>query len=97
MVTSALMNTLKTVLKNKKIRYSFLSQELGLSESGLKKMMSAQDISIERLNKICKVIEISIVELIQLSQSQEIQNIEFTPAQNELLLKNNFLTEVQRI
>ncbi len=88
METKLLIQTLKKILKNKKIRYTELSRDLGISESGLKKMMSAQDISMERLNKICKTIEISVMDLIQLSQTQNIQSVDFTPRQNELLLKN---------
>jgi DNA-binding Xre family transcriptional regulator len=88
MDTKLLIQTLKKILKNKKIRYSELSRELGLSESGLKKMMSANDISMERLSKICKAVEISVMDLIQLSQTQEIQSVDFTNRQNELLLKS---------
>jgi DNA-binding Xre family transcriptional regulator len=88
METKLLIQTLKKILKNKKIRYNELSLVLGLSESGLKKMMSAEDISMERLSKICKAVEISVLDLIQLSQTQDIQSVDFTPRQNELLLKN---------
>ncbi len=87
--TEQILKTLKLALKNKKISYADLSKNLGLSESGLKKMMTSPDISMQRLNKICKTIDISVVDLLIASRTQTIENIEFTAKQTELLIKNN--------
>ena len=89
METEYVLKALKIILKNKKIKYADLSKNIGLSESGLKKMMTSNDISIHRLNIICQFVGISIVDLLKMSQTQTIENIKLTSKQNELLLKNN--------
>ncbi len=88
--TQQILKALKLILKNKKMNYTDLSNQLGLSESGLKKMMTSNDISIHRLNKICQIIDISMIDLLKLSQTQVIENIEFTDRQTALLLKDSF-------
>lgn len=65
-----------------------------MSESGLKKMMSSDDISVTRLIKICEACEISLSELLKLCDSDEIKNVDFTHSQNELLLKNSLLLKI---
>ncbi len=87
--TEQILKSLKLILKNKKINYSEASKELGMSESGFKKLMISNDISIQRLNQICALVDISTTDLLNLSQSQTVTNIEFTSKQNEFLIKNH--------
>ena len=94
MGTHLILITLKKILKSKKIKYSELSHILNMSESGLKKMMSAEDISMARLIRICEACEVSLEELIQMCKTEEIQHVEFTPAQNDLLLKNSLALKI---
>jgi DNA-binding Xre family transcriptional regulator len=87
--TEQILKSLKLVLKSKKINYIDASKELNMSESGFKKLMIAKDISVQRLNQICDLVDISFTDLLNLSQSQTVKNIEFTDKQNEFLCKNH--------
>ncbi len=67
METEQILKVLKLILKNKKIKYIEASKELGMSESGFKKLMTSKDISIQRLNQICELVDISTADLLNLS------------------------------
>ena len=57
--------SLKRILKNKRITYEDLAGRLGLSESGVKKIMSGDDISLGRLGEICAAIAVDLLDLLE--------------------------------
>jgi len=61
-----LFNTIKQLLKAKKITYKGLSSKLQMSESGLKKIFKESNCSLEKLFKICHVLDIHMSDLFDL-------------------------------
>lgn len=61
---AAVASTLKRVLKKKGVSYRELGRRLRLSESGVKKMMTASDLSLGRLAGICAALQIDLVDLL---------------------------------
>jgi transcriptional regulator with XRE-family HTH domain len=63
---TALIATLKQVLKSKGLTYSAVASKLGMSEAGIKRMFSANDFSLSRLDDLCKIIDIEISDLTEM-------------------------------
>jgi DNA-binding Xre family transcriptional regulator len=61
---TAVTASLKRVLKNKRVSYRELGRRLRLSESGVKKMMTASDLSLGRLAEICAALQVDLVDLL---------------------------------
>jgi DNA-binding Xre family transcriptional regulator len=80
--------TLKGLLKERGLTYKALSQELNMSESGVKKILSGSDCSFERLNRICDILQIRLADLIHASEKQELRGLQFSKKQQEAFLKN---------
>lgn len=88
------IETLKHVLKVKKINYKTLGTEIGLSESGVKKLFTAKDISVGRLTQICDTIGISISDILTLAKEEEIKNVRLTHKQENMLYDNPLLFRI---
>lgn len=79
---------LKRKMKSQGITYRLLAHRLQMSESGIKKIFAAKDISILRLNSICQAIGFRLSDLIQAIEIQEAVEVSFTPEQETFFLKN---------
>lgn len=88
---SEMINNLKIYLKKRKLSYRILAREIGMSESGLKKLMNAKDISLQRLVNICQVLGISVADLIK---DEEVSRVSFSSQQELEFEKNPILFQV---
>ena len=85
MVRSEIVEALKKILKSKKITYKILAEEMGMSESGVKKLFTAKDISLGRLTQISDVLGLTLGSIFQLIEEQEIKNVKFSQRQERAL------------
>lgn len=85
------LEALKKALKARAITYSDLAKSLKLTESGIKKMLNAKDISFQRLIKICKVLDVLPGQFLSISEKSKISTVSFTDKQQEALIKNRNL------
>jgi len=85
--TKDLMNHLKEIMKMKKITYKEIAQHLGLSESGVKKIMQADDLSLSRLQEITQYLEINIVDLMAHISDPKILDGRFSPEIEQFFVK----------
>lgn len=83
-----IFKTLKKVVKTKGRSYRDLAPELGMSESGLKKLMASEDCSLSKLSEICSVLNISLNELVNLADTSNKESITFTDKQEREFIKN---------
>lgn len=79
--------SIKSHLKRQGITYRALAKKLGLSESGVKKILTAEDGSFQRLATICDWIGLSMRELLS-AQDESVFDLEYSPAQQEYLAGN---------
>ena len=84
----AIAGAIKQILKNKKKTYCDLGNYLGLSESGVKKLLSADDVSLNRLGKIAAFLEIPVEELMGFKNSFGIFETELSKDQESLFLRD---------
>lgn len=81
---------LKSILRTKKINYKDLGAMIGMSESGVKKLFSAADLSMGRLSDICKAINIPLVDLIESAAKKEKHENYRLSKEQESFFQNNW-------
>ena len=60
---TALLKTLKRYLKAKGLNYKTLATEMNLSESSVKRLFSRQTFSLDRLDEVCRILDIDFFDL----------------------------------
>ncbi|MCP3670104.1 MAG: helix-turn-helix transcriptional regulator [Gammaproteobacteria bacterium] len=63
--TESLINTLKRMLRMRGITYRNLAEELAMSEASIKRLFSTKHVSLERMERICEVAQISLADLVK--------------------------------
>jgi len=81
-------NTLKQLLKQHKITYRIIAQELEMSEANIKRVFATNSFSLERLEQICNIIHLTLSDLFALSEKQQQQLTELTLEQEQELIEN---------
>lgn len=59
-----LVDALKRHLRSRKITYAQLAKQIDLSEAAVKRMFSRQAMTLARLEQICTVLDVGLVELV---------------------------------
>jgi len=83
--------TLKKTLKAKGIKYVDVAKHLCMSESSIKRQFTQGDISLGRLEKICDLAGMEIVDLLELVQLESIQLEQLTVQQERKIVSNTKL------
>jgi len=81
--TSELLKTLKQALKAHGKTYADVSRELGLSEASVKRLFSQENFSLERLDRICHLLEMEISDLVQLMNEKQHKLLQLTVEQEQ--------------
>ncbi len=84
--TELLVDTLKRVLRAQKITYAQVADELGLSETSVKRLFSKSTFTLDRLEQICAKAGISIFDLAREADVTPEAVTELTPEQEQELL-----------
>jgi transcriptional regulator with XRE-family HTH domain len=82
-----LLRVVKKALKARRISYRELAKKMKMSESGVKKMLGGEDISLRRLRRLADILGMPLVELIRLSEEGGIEEVRLSPAQEEQLVR----------
>ncbi|MBX2988372.1 MAG: helix-turn-helix transcriptional regulator [Bdellovibrionaceae bacterium] len=90
-MSAALLTALKRALKSKGVTYKELAEELGLSESGVKKMLTAKDLSLSRLMEICDWLGVPASDLVRLAEKEDIREVELSDEQSRALAADPLL------
>ena len=81
-----LCDTLKQLLKARNITYKDLAQVLELSEANIKRIFSNHSFTLERLEQICGLLELSLSDLFLLNTQKEHRLTQLTQEQEEELI-----------
>ncbi|GAA0203491.1 helix-turn-helix transcriptional regulator [Kangiella japonica] len=84
--TSQLIETLKRHLRSQNITYKDLAAHLSMSEANVKRMFSQNKLSLVRLEAICNLLHMDILQLAQNAQSQQHKISELTLEQEKELI-----------
>lgn len=83
------LNSLKRSLKAKNVLYRDLAKALGLSESSVKRILSNKSLSLERLEEICRVADISFSEVVKSANLEEASQVFTLSDEQEKALAEN--------
>ncbi|MGJ8693078.1 MAG: helix-turn-helix domain-containing protein [Thalassotalea sp.] len=78
--------TLKQVLKQHRITYKYIAEQLAMSEANIKRIFSSNSFTLERLEQICQLIPINLSDLFQLLAAQQEKISQLTEQQEKELV-----------
>ncbi|MCB1583294.1 MAG: helix-turn-helix transcriptional regulator [Marinicella sp.] len=82
----SVLQALKGLLKQHKINYYQVAVHLGLSESSVKRSFSQGQISLQRLVKICELMDLELTDLLQVVQNQTTELTQLSIKQEQLMV-----------
>lgn len=85
---TAMLSQLKKVLKAKGVTYKHISEQLLLSESSIKRIFSKKNMSLDRLESICEMVDIEFADLLEMAKENELAT-ESLPYSHEKELVDN--------
>ena len=85
--TSLIINALKSCLKNNNLTYVDVANALELSEASVKRIFSEENISLQRLDTVCKMMNMEICDLTRLAELQHEEIKELTEEQEAEFVK----------
>jgi DNA-binding Xre family transcriptional regulator len=91
---SLYLSALKKALRARGLTYADLAAQLGMSESGVKKMFNAKDMSFRRVVQVCGALDITPGQLFTLSEETVIAEVTLSQRQEEALLEDALLLQV---
>lgn len=71
--TSHMLDTLKRCLRAKGLNYRDVAEALDLSESSIKRLFSEKTFSLQRLEDVCRYLEMSIYDLARMAATRDDQ------------------------
>lgn len=86
--TPSMIKAIKLLLKEKDFTYSDLANHLGLSLPAVKRAMNQADVSLDRVLKICELLNVDLLELIEVASDPESNAHRFTQAQENFFAQN---------
>ena len=85
---SLVYDTLKQCLREQRVTYKQLAQQLGVSEASVKRNFSLQAFSLDKLEQICEYLKLSLSDLFSMSQKQQDKISQLSEEQELKLLAN---------
>lgn len=89
--TAALIVTLKQALKRHGLTYSEVARRLRMSEANVKRMFSAKRFTLDRLEDICRLMEMELTDLFRLHEESVQRITQLTADQEQELVSDEKL------
>ncbi len=86
-----IITTLKKLLRQQNITYKDIARELSMSEANIKRIFSTQTFSLERLEEICQLMNLSLSDLFLIVEKQQEQISQLTVEQEKELVTDTKL------
>lgn len=86
--TQRIIETLKKTLKASGKTYSDVGECLGLSEASVKRLFADQHFTLERLEKVCELLDIELVDLIKSMEQARQKTVQLTLDQEKELVSD---------
>ena len=85
--TSLIIQTLKSCLKENNLTYVDVAKALDLSEASVKRIFAEENISLQRLDTVCRLLNMEICDLAKMAEKQQEEIKELTEEQEEEFVK----------
>jgi DNA-binding Xre family transcriptional regulator len=89
--TSALVDALKQELKAAQVTYAELARRIGMSESSVKRMFSQREMTLSRVDDICRAIRIDFADLARAVADRQVLVQELTLEQERAIVRDRVL------
>src|SRR4051794_10965022 len=89
-----ILAVLKTVYRQKGLRYSDIAKSLALSEVTVKRYMRGRSLTVEMLEKLCAVANLNIFELLEAVRRSQEKVVALSYEQEEALAAEPFLSVI---
>ncbi len=89
--TSALVDALKQELKAAQVTYAELARRIGMSESSVKRMFSQREMTLSRIDDICRAIRIDFSDLAHAVAERQVLVQELTLEQERAIVRDRVL------
>ena len=86
MNTYKIIKVIKTELKKNKITYNQVAARLGMTEAGVKKLFNKDDISLKKIESICSLMNVSVLEILKASENEDVDAVKFNDKQVQYFL-----------
>ncbi len=86
--TSQLIDTLKRELRKQRITYKQVATALDLSEASIKRLFAGRFFTLDRLERVCELLNMSFSELVQQSEKDIVLTRELTLEQEQELVSD---------
>lgn len=91
---SIYVESLKKALKARGLTYEDLAKSLNMTESGVKKMLNAKDISFQRIIQICKVLDVLPGQIFSVSEKSSLPILCLSEKQQDALIHDRKLLAI---
>lgn len=88
---TALIETLKQALKQHGLTYAEVARRLGMSEANVKRMFAAKRFTLDRLEEICRLMQLDLADLLQLYEDSRQRITQLTEEQEQELVSDEKL------
>jgi DNA-binding Xre family transcriptional regulator len=89
--SSAVISTLKQALKSRRVTYAEIARRLGMSEANIKRMFSSGRFTLERLEAICRLIDLELSDLFALHEASRRRISHLSEEQERELMEDTLL------
>jgi len=84
--TALLIDAVKSALRQRGVTYATVARALDLSESSVKRLFSHKDMPLTRLESICALMDLELVDLLELTQTAQRRVTELSEEQERTLV-----------
>jgi DNA-binding Xre family transcriptional regulator len=85
--TAPIFDALKRALRQRGLTYAEVAHALELSESSVKRLFARKDLTLERLERVCALMQLEVTDLLELVRDAESHITELTEAQERELVE----------
>ena len=89
--SAALIDTLKQALKTNRLTYAEVARRLDMSEANIKRMFASKRFSLERLEDVCRLMQMELTDLFQLYEESRQRISQLTVEQEQELVRDTKL------
>ncbi len=84
----ALIDTLKLALKNHRLTYAEVARRLKMSEANVKRMFASKRFTLDRLDEVCKLMQMELSDLFQLYEESRQRITQLSEEQEAELMRD---------